>query len=554
MQSSPIEPIHEIDFKLVGGVADGQTPNDDLIRELINQNTDHPFVLFFPAGTYHFSQSIDLPSNCILRGKSADSTILQFRLEEEDHLIKVQGNASIDTSYFAASANKDDSFIRVREAERFQVGDYIKLLEQDSAWITSPWALHSTGQLVQIKSMLKDSLFLDQPLRRDYSLINEPRIVRFEPKTQVGIEQVQILRLDKTVNQTSNLYFEYAANCWVSCVESRFCNFAHVELNHSLQIEIKGSHFEQAHDYGGGGKAYGVMLHFSSGSSLIHDNSFKRLRHAMILQAGANGNVLAYNYSVEPYWTDVNLPYDSAGDLVLHGNYPYANLFEGNVVQNIVIDNSHGINGPFNTFFRNRAELYGIFMNQEPSSAWQNFLGNEVPNQGLFLGNYILAGEGHFEFANNIRGNFRPEGNHHLVEKSLFLLHEPLRISQPLNLPPIGPPNAINTYQIGAQKRFEVQLSTACASPLVSTELDPSANDPKTYYLQSDPSQNLISLHQRNKARPISQLSVYSIQGELIQTSQSASLTLYHLPYGLYIIKFQHANGESGSLKWKKDW
>ena len=64
----------------------------------------------------------------------------------------------------------------------------------------------------------------------------------------------------------------------------------------------------------------------------------------------------------DPFWTGTVLPSDAAGDLVLHGNYPYANLFEGNILQNLVVDDSHGLNGPYNTFFRNRADNYGIVM------------------------------------------------------------------------------------------------------------------------------------------------------------------------------------------------
>ena len=78
----------------------------------------------------------------------------------------------------------------------------------------------------------------------------------------------------------------------------------------------------------------------------------------MLLQAGTNGNIYSYNYSLQQKRTE--LPSDAAGDIVLHGNYPYANLFEGNIAQNIGGDASHGMNGPANVFFRNRALHYGI--------------------------------------------------------------------------------------------------------------------------------------------------------------------------------------------------
>ncbi|MEM6344854.1 MAG: glycosyl hydrolase family 28-related protein [Bacteroidota bacterium] len=549
LQEMPISPILEIDFISSGGIADGKTPNDALIQELLEQNADHPFVLYFPAGNYFFTQAIELPSNCILRGQSADASTLQFALREEDHLLKVQGTPNANPSLLVTNARQGDTYIRIKEPQNFQVGDYIKIFAEDSALITSAWAHYSTGQLGQIKKLSKDSLFLSQPLRRDFLFEEEARIVRFSPKTQVGIEQLQIVRLDTTDSQTSNIFFDYAANCWLSCVQSRFCNFAHVELKHSLQIAIKGSHFEQAHHYGNGGKAYGIMLHFATSSSLVYDNSFRRLRHAMILQAGANGNVLAYNYSSEPYWTEVQLPLDAAGDLVLHGNYPYANLFEGNVVQNIVIDNSHGINGPFNTFFRNRAELYGIFMNQDPASDKQNFLGNELPNQGLFLGNYILAGSEHFEFANNIRGQIKPLGEQQLPDKSLFLLHESHLSAELDHLPPIGPPNALNSYELPAQKRAQEALKTACSKPLLATTLTDKSHQTAYYpYAQ----ENWLSVHRRYPAKPITHLRLYSLEGKLLQECRGSSLTTESLGQGLYLIQVHHQEEILACLKWQK--
>tara|TARA_B110000091_G_scaffold188339_1_gene210108 strand:- start:126 stop:455 length:330 start_codon:yes stop_codon:yes gene_type:complete len=97
----------------------------------------------------------------------------------------------------------------------------------------------------------------------------------------------------------------------------------------------------------------------------------------MLLQSGANGNVFAYNYSLNPFWTST--PSNSAGDMVLHGNFPYANLFKENIYRNIVVDNSHTPNGSYNTFLRNRAEGFGIFFSSS-NCPDQNFIRNDIPN------------------------------------------------------------------------------------------------------------------------------------------------------------------------------
>jgi hypothetical protein len=121
------------------------------------------------------------------------------------------------------------------------------------------------------------------------------------------------------------------------------------------------------------------------------------------LQAAANGNVIAYNYSYNPYWKEGWFPANAAGDIVLHGNYPYSNLFEGNIVQNLVIDNSHGINGAGNIFFRNRIENYGVVMNGN-SGDNMYFIANEISGSGLLKGLFTLTGN-QTEIANYIKGN-----------------------------------------------------------------------------------------------------------------------------------------------------
>ena len=179
---------------------------------------------------------------------------------------------------------------------------------------------------------------------------------------------------------------------------------------------------------------------------MVENNQFEHLRHSVLLQSSSNGNVISYNYSRDPYWTGVFLPANSAGDLVLHGNYPYMNLFEGNICQNIVIDNSHGINGKFNTFLRNRAELYGLFMNISPASDSQNFVGNEMTN--TLIGMKSIAGNGHFDYGNKLRGNISPVGTNGIPANSLYLQSAKPVFWNPVKPFPIaGNPMDYNTIQ-----------------------------------------------------------------------------------------------------------
>ncbi|MCB0664830.1 MAG: hypothetical protein KDC80_03365, partial [Saprospiraceae bacterium] len=219
-------------------------------------------------------------------------------------------------------------------------------------------------------------------------------------------------------------------------------------------------HFHHAFDYGGGGKAYGVVLHGSASLCLVENNIFNHLRHSILLQSGANGNVISFNYSTDPFWT--SFPNNIAGDIVCHGNYPFLNLFDHNIGQNIVVDNSHGANGPYNTFFRNRAELYGILMSAT-NSPDQNFIGNEITGTGLGQGNYALMGSGHFEYGNSDNGAIVPGGTGDLADMSYFYSSPPEFLAE--SLPLIGPPVSPNTKSIPARDRFLAATGlTVCSS------------------------------------------------------------------------------------------
>jgi hypothetical protein len=413
-------------FTSFGADKSGVNTSDSAMLLAINA-LDGPGEIFVPKGKYLFDQTIVLPDSIIIRGEMdslSDGPEFRFKLAPGNNQngIEIKGtetNINYTITYpLSQGANK----LFVTQPDLFSKDDYIRLVPQDdSLLVNDTWAYHTTGQIFQILDINGDSLLLNKPLRRSYNSPTLPRIYKLIPRKQVHLHCIKIERIDTSVFQASNIYFFNAADCSINGVESQFDNYAHVDIVNSIRITIKNSFFHDAFDYGSGGKGYGVMLESTAGDCFIGQNIFRHLRHSMILQSGANGNVLAYNYSIDPFWTETSLPSNSAGDIVLHGNYPYMNLMEGNVVQNIVIDNSHRINGPYNTFFRNRAELYGIFMNTSPTSNGQTFIGNQVTNtSSIFLGFYSLQGSNHFEYGNMVKGTVLPAGTGEPVYATLF--------------------------------------------------------------------------------------------------------------------------------------
>lgn len=454
---------HYTNIKVItnfGAVGDGATPADAALSAAIQSLGSDSGTIFFPSGKYLFHLPITLRSGLVLRGGDASSSTLLFDLGGLHHAINITGSETADTALVTVSANKNSPFI-IAPGAPFGAGEYIKLYHNDTALVDD--ALFSAGQIIRIKSVSGDTLWLESQLRKNYLLADIPRVKRLQMVNGSGIECLKITRLDSTSLKRSNIYMEFAADCWITGVESDTTNFAHVEVANSTNIHVSGSYFHHAFGYGPNGQAYGISAEWTTGECLFENNIFERLRHAMLVQSGANGNVFAYNYSRDPFKSE-QTPFNLAGELVLHGNYPYLNLFEGNIVGNIVADASHGINGPFNTFFRNRTILYGVLMNTGSGDS-TNYIGNEITGSGFVFGNYRPAGAGNFEYGNNHKGVVIPAGTNNLVDTSYYYNEPPGFWTNNFSWPPIGISNTISSGNTPAINRYNSGSTFTRCSP-----------------------------------------------------------------------------------------
>ncbi len=438
---------HLADITSFGGVGNGIVPNDAALQAAIVSLGADSGIIYFPPGTYLFLTPITLRSGLVLHGQDASTSSLVFNLSGANDLITISGSTSGIVANLTAPAYKNDQSITVSDASLFAAGDYIKLFQDDSSLVYDVYNV--VGQIVHIQSISGNTISFSSPLRRSYNLSDSPQIRKLTMNTGSGIECLKIKRLDSTATQRTNILFRYAAKCWVKGVESDSANFAHISLNNSTNIEITGCYIHGSFGYGPGGQGYGIATNATTCESLVENNIFSHLRHAMLVQSGSNGNAFMLNYAREPYKSE-GFPHDYAGDIVLHGNYPYANLFEGNIVQNIVVDASHSKNGPMNTFFRNRAELYGILFSSGSGDS-SNVVGNEIT---ATVGNYSLSGSGNFEYANNIRGTILPAGTTTLSDSSYYYSAEPEYWGMAIPFPSIGIPNYINNHIIPARARY----------------------------------------------------------------------------------------------------
>lgn len=507
------------DLSQLGVVNDGVTPNDLLIDSILQFTYSPGIILLFPEGDFLFQNTIHLPSNCIVKGVGPTETEIIFNLSTTNDGFQIAGNQSQDSASILIEPIFRSNWIVVDRTNFLSPNDWIKIIQNDAALITSDWALTTVGQIVQVDYIQEDTVFLKSEIRYPYLLAHDPKVILLNMKSNIGIECLKIRRVDNSAPvHTSNILIQYGNNIWIKGIESENCNFAHIDIRNSSNVLISQSYIHHSFEYGEDGRGYGVMLHYTTNETRVENNIFNHLRHSMILQAGSNGNVFSFNYSFAPFWTNSSgiLPSDAAGDMVLHGNYPYANLFEQNVCQNIVVDNSHNANGMWNTFLRNRCEKYGIFFS-DATSPGQNFLGNEIVNTSFpySLVNYTILGTDHFLFGNNNKGVISPSGTQNLTDSSYAYVSRPSFV--PLNQwVQIGPPNTLNHMtENPAKTRYlnqQIFLHSCYENPDGIKE-----NNSNHVLIYPNPTSGMVTV---NADFNINSIKVFDICGKLILESE----------------------------------
>ncbi|MGB0402982.1 MAG: T9SS type A sorting domain-containing protein [Salibacteraceae bacterium] len=529
---------HVSDYGLKG---DGISPNDSAFKELLNLINGRPALVLFPEGNFLFKNTISLSNDLVLRGEGSQKTTITSNLTGTfSHSFSIIGETKFnDTTLFNQSASKGDSSIELSPGHSLSNGDWIHLIKNDSQLVTSNWALQTVGQIVKIKSVSNNIVILESALRLDYPMSDSPFLRKITPNENVGIECLKAVRIDNDApNQSSIIYLKYAANCWFRGIESENCTFSHFEATASSNLYVSNSYFHHGFEYGSGGRAYGVLLDSTSNECLIENNIFEHLRHSMLVQAGANGNVFAYNYSIDPFW-DTN-PNNSAGDMVLHGNYPYSNLFEHNICQNIVIDNSHGPNGTNNTFLRNRADGFGIFFSAS-NSPHQNFIGNEITNTNFpfSLVNYSISGADHFLYGNNNKGTIDPQNTEILTDLSYVYTKRPSFI-EAKHFASLGTPNIMGSGSNPANQMYTAtgKLELSCQNNITISNPDFNPVLESEILLFPNPNKGLFHLN----LNELSEVNIINSMGQIIQSIEthesSILIDLTNYAKGIYYLNF----------------
>jgi len=471
-------------------------------------------IIYFPEGTFYLNTSISLnqnDKNIVFQGDGSDKTTLVFQNIANSHCFYLAGAAGdwSSSSDLDQNFNKGDSILHAATGEglsSISPGDWVHFVKYNFDYHTSHGSLipDIVGQITKLEAKSTDATgewgeikdvanmnYEDSP-NTLYSL----KIRKITPIRNIGIEDLKIMRTPNTKAGDDyyvyNIYFNFAINCWLRGVESYKPSRSHLAVSRSTHLEISGCYFHEAMDYGGDGWGYGVVLGESTTNTLVKNNIFRYLRHALTASAGSNCNVWTFNYSREQhstYWLGIG--YDDR-DLDLHAKYPFGHLFEHNIVERIASDDYHGDNGPYNTFVRNMA-TGGDFSRIKTMHEWA-ILGNmEALGNNLyplrynwefapavdvygFLSDYTLP------VAHNVAYDFGAYSSYRLDDVSYYYSSKPVFLDG-YTWPTIGPETRTSgglSYSIPAYDRFSLSKKTYLTDPT-----------PHSYYLSGTYNQNL---------------------------------------------------------------
>jgi len=334
-------------------------------------------VCYIPAGTYRISSSLVLPSNITVRGdvnaSGFPTTIIKTVGTSGSAFVfgntmDIYYNTSYDSRHKTVSsgATLGSTQIVLTSATNVAVGKYLVVTELNDTYVsnvsyngTANWVdvwddsgARARGQIVKVTGVSGTTVDFTPALYTAYSRTPDACLFT-EQCAMSGIENIEVYATNSGTVQ--NFLFQTAANCWLYNVKSNFADGNHLVMDFSWHCEVRHCWFEDQFVHGSG-NFDGFLLRGKTTGSLIADSVFYRLHTSIILEWGAAGNVIAYNYCAGEFdnsassgarWLPPSID-------INHGAHPQFNLCEGNFAQKIVADGYWGTSS-HNTYLRNWA-------------------------------------------------------------------------------------------------------------------------------------------------------------------------------------------------------
>lgn len=368
------------DWHIISVDEEGLRPNDIaqdasvVLQDILRRTSGHR-VLYFPAGDYWFRSPCSLSvGHVIIRGAGMDQTRFFQDTKAKAHLGFAGQIDETPIALVGEMPTRGATEFTVADAEQIQVGDFVKLFQENPNTEGSFGHLSTFcwSQILRVVEKDGNLLRVDMKLGLDYHKHQQPRLVKMQMVTHVGVEDFYIEKLQD--NDDFTLFFYGVYNGFMRAIRSKYTSKAHFKVRESRRVIVRDCEAELSLDYGGNGHGYGVVFSDNATRCYAFNNTCGAMRHPFHIQRGANHCVYAYNFAYRgDVWARGKRPHDCR----LHGGWVNNNLFEGNVAHVWMADQVNAVNGPYNTWFRNKT----FFGRYEHGTHW-SAVGNVFTTSG----------------------------------------------------------------------------------------------------------------------------------------------------------------------------
>jgi hypothetical protein len=369
-----------------GSYRDGSTNAAPLIQAAISSAPADTFV-FIPAGTWRLDATLSIgpsDSRVTVRGVG-EGTVMAPRGQAGAFFV---GSSSDWQWAHPAAGNtvlsgltKGSTQISVSDTTPFSVGAIAQLKFENENAVERP-IISVAGfpylrkQFVRIVGKSASTLSFYPALYNNYSGSARVAVAQLQVDL-AGIEDMRIEAANSTA--TFVVFFEQTFGSWIKNVRVRQGKNYNVFFNDSLQCELRGSYLDELNH--GGTNGAGLLMNTVTGC-LIEDNIIRDAFPGVEVNHGSSGNVFAYNF--------LNNTNGTIGFDTNHGPHNDFNLYEGNIVHNLMSDGYFGSTSD-DTLYRNWFTGVAIAADPAPANPASNSL-TWCVSLKRFTRNYSIVG------------------------------------------------------------------------------------------------------------------------------------------------------------------
>jgi hypothetical protein len=315
------------------------------------------------AGTYSISGTIQVPSNVTLRGAGANQTILNATGGGGGYVVALgSGGPGYSPVNITAGATNGSTSITLSNASGVTTNSYLVIAETNNpAFVSSNgsegqctwcdgWTSSGSlarGQIVQVTAVSGSTVTISPGLYGAYT--QSPIAVPFNMSASyAGVENLQVYA--NNTGYAADFGLSSCAYCWVKGVEGNYTDGDQLEDYWGYRDEIRDSYFSNAYLHEPGTYDSDVDLAYKTSATLVENNIVERTHVAIMMEWGAAGNVIGYNYTEGEF--DAGSPSFLIGGISFHGASPQFNLLEGNTLTQVYADSVWGTSSQ-TTAYRN---------------------------------------------------------------------------------------------------------------------------------------------------------------------------------------------------------